>query len=564
MPYYYKLLNPESENPPEPTQQYDTTQTHTGRLSDHEQPARDIESEEPSREEEVVEPVTEEQIEGIQGWQETDTLESRVVTVETPLYIAEFSTEGARIISFKLKEYSNRRGGITEIIMLNRDGGYYPNAYLEFYRMGLSTDELLYEASAPSLRLSEGGSGTLVFTARLKNGGLIRNIYSFNGDNYRLGFQTESEGMNLDDDYYFVWDGNVNITEPDTVDDLRYTKAYAMMGGELEKLDAPGRGEKRLNPNGSVEWIAVRSKYFIIGIIPEGNSAGIDFVASKSGAKTAERKEFNLAVKMEKSSRSLDQHYTLYLGPIDSKRLSTLDVDMRATMSWGMAVVKPFSIASLWAFKQLHAIIPNYGVVIVVFSILVKILLWPLTHKSYVSMRKMSKLQPLIKELREKYKEDPQKMQKATAQLYKEHKVNPLGGCLPTLLQMPLLFALFIVFRSTIELRGEPFMLWITDLSLPDTIFNLGFSIPLYGSHVTVLPILMGISTYYQSKTTMTDPNQKMMIYFMPIFLVLMFNNFPSGLTLYYTLFNVLSYVQQKMVKPQDEVVVEAVEKKKK
>jgi len=162
-------------------------------------------------------------------------------------------------------------------------------------------------------------------------------------------------------------------------------------------------------------------------------------------------------------------------------------------------------------------------------------------------MRKMSSLQPLMKEIKEKYKGDPQKMQKATAALYKEHKVNPLGGCLPTLLQMPLLFGLFIVFRSTIELRGAPFMLWITDLSLPDTIINLGITIPMYGNQVSVLPLLMGVSTYYQSKMTMTDPNQKMMLYFMPVFLVLMFNSFPSGLTLYYTLFNVLSVVQQKM-----------------
>jgi len=160
----------------------------------------------------------------------------------------------------------------------------------------------------------------------------------------------------------------------------------------------------------------------------------------------------------------------------------------------------------------------------------------------------MSNLQPYLKEIKEKYKGDPQKMQKETAKLYKEHKVNPMGGCLPMILQMPLLYGLFIVFRSTIELRGAPFMFWIKDLSLPDTIVELGFTIPMYGNQISVLPLVMGVSTFFQSKQTMTDPNQKMMLYFMPIFLTLLFNNFPSGLTLYYTLFNLLSVVQQRMI----------------
>ncbi|MBC8278135.1 MAG: membrane protein insertase YidC, partial [FCB group bacterium] len=225
--------------------------------------------------------------------------------------------------------------------------------------------------------------------------------------------------------------------------------------------------------------------------------------------------------------------------------------------NWGVSIIKPFSKFILWSFKLLHTIIPNYGVVIVVFSILIKIVLWPLTHKSYVSMKKMSNLQPYMKEIKEKYKGDPQKMQKETAKLYKEHNVNPMGGCLPMILQMPLLYGLFIVFRSTIELRGAPFMWWIKDLSLPDTIIELGFTIPMYGNQISVLPLVMGVSTFFQSKQTMTDPNQKMMLYFMPIFLTLLFNNFPSGLTLYYTLFNLLSVVQQRMIQTNNKAAVE-------
>jgi YidC/Oxa1 family membrane protein insertase len=172
----------------------------------------------------------------------------------------------------------------------------------------------------------------------------------------------------------------------------------------------------------------------------------------------------------------------------------------------------------------------------------------------------MQRLQPKIKEMREKYKNDPQRVQKEMMKLYKEEKVNPMGGCLPVLLQMPLLYGLFIVFRATIQFRNAPFVLWIKDLSQPDIIFQLPMTLPLYGSHVALLPILMGVSTFFQSKSSMTDPNQKMMLYFMPIFMTLIFNNFPSGLTLYYTLFNVLTMIQQKLTPPPQAQL--AVEKK--
>jgi YidC/Oxa1 family membrane protein insertase len=167
-------------------------------------------------------------------------------------------------------------------------------------------------------------------------------------------------------------------------------------------------------------------------------------------------------------------------------------------------------------------------------------------------MKEMSKIQPLILELKEKYKGDPQRLNKATMELYKEHGVNPLGGCIPLLLQLPLLAALFIVFRSTIQLRGASFIPgWIDDLSRPDTLFTLPFSLPLYGNQFNLLPILMTVATIIQSKMTMQDPKQKSMIYIMPIVMLFFFNTFPSGLNLYYTLFNVWTILQQIFIDKQ-------------
>jgi YidC/Oxa1 family membrane protein insertase len=193
-------------------------------------------------------------------------------------------------------------------------------------------------------------------------------------------------------------------------------------------------------------------------------------------------------------------------------------------------------------------------VLLIVFSILVKVVLHPLTRKSYKSTKEMQAIQPLVADLKNKYKGDSQKLNQETMKLYKEHGVNPLGGCLPMLLQMPILIALFTVFRSTIVFRGAPFMLWITDLSQPDQLFNFPFTIPLLGwSTFNVLPILMGATMIYQQKTmsVQSPSQQKSFMYIMNGFFLVIFYSFPAGLNLYYTCFNVLTILQQKyMVHP--------------
>ena len=184
---------------------------------------------------------------------------------------------------------------------------------------------------------------------------------------------------------------------------------------------------------------------------------------------------------------------------------------------------------------------------------IIQVLTSPLTKKTYESSRKMQEIQPLVKKIQEKYKNDAQKMNQEVMNIYRDKGVNPLGGCLPLLLQMPLLMAIFSVFRDTIEFRGASFFLWISDLSQPDIIFHLPFSIPLYGDHVAFLPILMGISIFLTQKLSMAtmDPAQKPMMYIMNGFFILIFNSFPAGLNLYYTIYNLLNYYQQKSIRSQ-------------
>ena len=247
---------------------------------------------------------------------------------------------------------------------------------------------------------------------------------------------------------------------------------------------------------------------------------------------------------------------SLYLGPLEYERIKSLGINLELIMDFGWAIIRPISKSVLWVLKTMHTVIPNYGVILIIFSILVKLIVYPLTKRSYQSTQAMQSIQPEVNALREKHKNNPTKLNQATMELYKKKGVNPLGTCFPMLLQMPLLFALFTVFRSTIELRGEPFVFWIKDLSAPDVLFYLPFKIPLYGNYVCALPILMALSMYAQQK--MMQPNnatgpqadqQKMMQYFMMGFFFLLFNSFPSGLNLYYTLFNILTIAQQKLTK---------------
>jgi YidC/Oxa1 family membrane protein insertase len=305
--------------------------------------------------------------------------------------------------------------------------------------------------------------------------------------------------------------------------------------------------------NGNTDWIATRTKYFLAAIIPmQGNTSGAVFGGEGRQVGEILERRYDTSLICNVDDNSLNNSFRIFMGPIDYSVLSDYDNGLDALLmnhGWYERTFRPISLLILRVFKFFQLFIPNYGIVIIIFSILVKIVVYPLTKKSYKSMKEMSRVQPLLSEIREKYKNDPQRMNKETMKLYKEHGINPLGGCLPMLLQLPLLGALFIVFRSTIQLRGASFIPgWIDDLSEADTIFHLPFSLPLYGDQFNILPIIMAGTMIFQSKMTMQDPKQKAMVYLMPIFMLLIFNQFPSGLNLYYTMFNVLTILQQKLI----------------
>ena len=370
---------------------------------------------------------------------------------------------------------------------------------------------------------------------------------TFSPDSYVIQVQVDCSKIRnqIFRDLEFGWYGGLAPTEDDVVGDQTYFQSYVYQGGELEKQKVKSGKSEEQTFNGPADWVAIRTKYFISALVPNEPSTVEKTLLSSDFQKN---ETYNASFVVESGRES---GFTLYLGPLEYDQIKTLSVNLDMVMDFGWSFIRPISKGVLYSLKEIHKVVPNYGVVLIIFSFLVKLIVYPLTKKSYQSTAAMQTIQPEVSALRDKYKNNPQKLNQATMQLYKEKGVNPLGGCLPMLLQMPLLLALFQVFRTTIELRAEPFVWWIKDLSAPDTIIHLPFTVPIYGNQISVLPILMVVSMFIQQRMMAPgaqQPQQKTMQYFMTGFFFLMFNSFPSGLNLYYTLFNILTILQQKLV----------------
>ena len=306
----------------------------------------------------------------------------------------------------------------------------------------------------------------------------------------------------------------------------------------------------------AVDWVAAKNKYFVQILTPEDGAASLTLHVARELA-AAEQSDPLYSPKMQPlhevavsahfegqelaPGARVAQRYRYYVGPKKLSDLSQMPLHQDEVMEVG-DWLKPVSKVLVWMLNAIHGVLPNYGVAIMLLTVVIRIVFWPLTHKSSQSMKRMAELQPLVKELQEKYKKDPQRMQAEMMRLYKEHKVNPVAGCLPMLIQIPIFFSLFMVLRSAIELRFAPF-LWISDLSEPENLL-----VGLIGFPLNILPLLMAGTMYWQQKITPTagDPQQaKMMRVMMTGMMLFFLYTYASGLALYWTTQNLLMIVQQ-------------------
>jgi YidC/Oxa1 family membrane protein insertase len=480
--------------------------------------------------------------------------DARDLTIETPLYVAVINEQGGGIKSFILKEYreeNKKDSPLMQLVQTDR-----PDRLPLLFSTGTGTGSGLpvYRADRDRITLTEGAdSETLRMTASLPGGLEITRTMTFDPASYmiKVGYRLQNgasapvavaPALSLTNQPFAK-----DIASASAVSRFMFSGPVALVNGELFEVKGKKLKESSQTLQGNVAWAAYEDNYFICAAIP-GEDGSRVVKMSALGDDTVLTVIGEAPVTLA-AGASQDFAYDVYFGPKKLSILSEANYQLASAINFGWfdVIAKPM----LHLLNFFHSIFGNYGVAIILLTVLIKGAFWPITQKGMKSMKNMQKLQPKVAKLKEKFKDDPQKMNQEMMALYKTYKVNPLGGCLPLLLQIPFFFALYKVLLMSIELRHAPFMLWINDLSAPDRLW-IGFDIPfLHG--LPVLTLLMGASMYLQQKMTPTtaDPTQAKIMQMLPIIFTFMFLNFASGLVLYWFVNNLLSILQQQLINRQ-------------
>ena len=471
---------------------------------------------------------------------------ARRLTVETPLYTVGLSEKGAVINSFVLKGY--HAGVEKDSPLLNLFPSDGSLGTLDVGLKGIpGLENAVFQAGVADERISlTQGTREIVFSYKSANGMQVEKVYRFSADSYVMGFDvrvfngseqpvTESLSIAMREAYPAKKNSNV------------FEGPSALINKSLETIEI-GDIAKKNTLTGKITWVALQSRYFTTSLIPLKEEDASLRLAVLPGNVVEAQYESPEQVIAPNSRQSFE--YQLFFGPKDMNAIKPAGHQLERIVDFGMfdILAKP----CLWLLNYIYGVIPNYGVAIIILTILTKIILWPLGTKSYKSMSQMKKLQPLIQEIREKYKNDRKKMNEEVMRLHKTYSINPVGGCLPMILQIPVFFALYRMLDQAIELRHAHFLWWINDLSAPDRLFNFDFSIPFmeppYG--IPVLTLVMGATMFWQQKMSPPagDPAQAKMMLMMPVVFTFIFINFSAGLVLYWLVNNVLSIAQQSYI----------------
>ncbi|HPU29867.1 MAG TPA: membrane protein insertase YidC [Syntrophorhabdaceae bacterium] len=445
------------------------------------------------------------------------------IKIETPLFNITMVDLGAGIKSVKLKKYKetvkdNKTKEVIEDI----------KPYLYIPKLTISTpdgsveDNINFKYDKNSLVINEKPD-TITFTGTLSNGTKVKKSYTFYPDKYTFDFKLEIEGT----------DGNKAFIDFAMIGEKKdssynFKGPFVYNGKKFEQIE---KIEKNINIGKTYKYVGLDEGYFAFILIPKDDSAQATIIKNDKIPAIRLTPEKNIVTT------------SLFFGPKQTDILKSLNINAEKIIDFGWfdIIAKPL----VWCMNFSNKLTHNYGIDIILLTILIKIIFYPLSLKSYKSMKEMQKLQPQIQKLREKYKDDKQKLNQEMMELYKRRKINPMGGCLPMLIQIPVFFALYKALSGAIELRHAHFLWWINDLSAPEDLFSftiLGFTIP-----IRLLPLIMGITQVIQQKMTPTsaDPMQEKMMLFMPILFTFLFWGFPSGLVLYWLVNNVISIGQQ-------------------
>ncbi|MCG8687049.1 MAG: membrane protein insertase YidC, partial [Desulfobacterales bacterium] len=470
----------------------------------------------------------------------------RNITLSTPLYDIVVSEHMAAVKSLTLKDFkATNQADSPQKQLVPQDVADRTGGVLSFDTPGGSIQGLgnaVYAADTDSADLTlNQGEKTISFTWSNPLGITVKKIFTFKADSYLINCDImvqNGSGMPVND--------AIAISVPGLYNDEIKSRSRFAFEGPVAYLDDeyltidPDDIEDKDTYTATVGWAGYSDRYFLTAVMPK---EPVSATLKLSFANDIVDNQFIQKMDRLDPGKQGQYSYTFYMGPKSHKVLSTYDNLLLKSINFGFfdILAKPLLIT----MNYIHDVIPNYGVAIILLTILIKLIFWPLGTKSYKSMNEMKKVQPLMMEIREKYKDDKQRMNQEIMGLYKTYKVNPASGCLPLLVQMPIFFALYRMLYMAIELRHAPFVGWINDLSGPDRLFNFDFSIPFMDAPagIPVLTLLMGASFLLQQKMTPTagDPMQARMMMLMPILMTVLFINFPAGLVLYMFVNNIIS-----------------------
>ncbi len=476
--------------------------------------------------------------------------EGRDIPVETNLFFAVISETGGGVKSFKLKKYKENTDAASDIKQLILTQA--PNELPLYFTWGLEdptrTAVPVYQATKNEVKI-DSETDVLKMSTVLPSGVEIVRTFTFHGNDYLV--QMEVDVVNHTE-HQVQGAPTLSLTNKPfsnrKEDRFLFNGPALFVNNELEEIKAADLEKKGpQSRTGQLSWVAYEGTYFMCGLLPgEGTQGSVNF-SSLGDDKISTMLTGNATVLQPGEQKHYS--YGVYFGP---KKLAELqkagsNLEKIVNFGWFDLMAKPVLHLLIFLNGYLH----NYGLAIILVTILIKAAFWPIAQKGMKSMKTMQKLQPKMAKLREKYANDKEQLNREMVQLYKTYKVNPVGGCLPMVLQIPVFFALYKVLLQTIELRHAPFMLWITDLSAPDRL-PIGIDIPYLGG-IPVLTLLMGGSMFLQQKMTPTtgDPTQAKIMMFLPIIFTFMFINFASGLVLYWFMNNLLSIAQQYAINRQ-------------
>ncbi len=469
------------------------------------------------------------------------------ISIETDLYTATISEQGGVITSFLLKNHRAERSDDAPGIDLVRTDANQ-GLPLSFSWGAFFDRNTLYTIDSTEVGFDpQTNMASVVMRATSPAGLEVVRTYQFNRDSYLIEHDVaviNSSGQTLQGEAG-LHQMNLPFTELTKASNWLFRGPVVFSEAGLQQFKLKKFEDGPLTLKDSFDWAAYMGTYFVMAMVPADGPVSVTMDAED------ELVSIDMLSPLETLApqASKTYQYSLFYGP---KKLTLLNeagsnLGKIVNFGWFDVIARPMLYLLNWFYSVVH----NYGIAIILVTIILKAIFWPITQKGLKSMKNMQKLQPKVVKLKEKYKNDPTRMNQEMMNLYKTYKVNPLGGCLPMVLQIPVFFSLYKVLLQSIELRHAPFMLWINDLSAPDRLY-LGFDIPYLGG-LPVLTLLMGASMFLQQKMTPTtaDPTQAKIMMFLPLIFTVMFVNFASGLVLYWFVNNLLSILQQYLINRQ-------------